>query len=145
MAEIIDYYQSASEVRKEWSRTIDTVIRERPVFVQRTRDNLVMLDLATFRLLFDHIRFEVAVYQENDGTVTCSEDNLNLVENDISEEACVNRLIAAMRDYAEDFYREFSLWSKAPNRRDHIPYVLKILACTDAEIREDIICHAGKN
>ena len=84
MAEIIDYCRSASEVRKEWSRTIDTVIRERPVFVQRTRDNLVMLDLATFRLLFEQFRFDVSVYREDDGTVTCTEDHLDLAENDVS-------------------------------------------------------------
>lgn len=145
MAEIIDYYQSASEVRKEWSRTIDTVIRERPVFIQRTRDNLIMLDLATFRLLFEHIRFHVSVYTEKDGSVTCSEDDLDLVENAASQEECIQQLITAMRDYADDFYREFALWSKAPNRRAHIPFVLKILASTNAEIREDVLCHDGKN
>ena len=145
MAEMIDYYQSASEVRKEWSRTIDTVMRERPVFIQRTRDNLIMLDLATFRLLFEHVRFNVSVYTEKDGSVTCTEDDLDLAENAASREDCIRQLITAMRDYAEDFYQDFFLWSKAPNRRAHIPYILKILASTDAEILEDIICRDGKN
>lgn len=145
MADIIDYYQSASEVRKEWSRTIDTVIRERPVFVQRTRDNLVMLDMATLKMLFEHIHFLVSVYREEDGSVTCVEDQLNLVENAATEEACIMQLIDAMKDYANDYYQEFAFWSKAPNRREHMPYVFKILASTDSEIREDMICRDGKN
>ena len=143
--EYVDYYKSASEVRKEWSRTIDTVIRERPVFIQRTRDNLIMLDLATLRAAFLQIPFNVTVYKEEDGSVTCVEDQLDLVENASTEKECIRQLIGAMRDYANDFYQEFSLWSKAPNRRDHIPLVLKILASTDEEILEDIKYHAGKN
>ena len=73
MAEIIDYYQSASEVRKEWSRTIDTALRERPVFIQRTRDNLVLMDLATLRIIFRRIRFNLTFHTEKDGSVTCAE------------------------------------------------------------------------
>lgn len=145
MEKVVDYYKSASDVRKEWSRTIDTALRERPVFIQRTRDNLVLLDLATLRIIFRQIRFNLSLHTEKDGSVTCTEEELDLVENAATKEACISRMIAAMQDYANDFYDEFALWSKAPNRQDHIPYVLKILASTDAEIREDIICHDGKN
>ena len=145
MEEYVDYIKSASEVRKEWSSTIDTVIRERPVFIQRTRDNLVMLDLATLRLAFSHVTFDVSIFKEEDGSVTCTEDHLDLGENAGTKEACILQLVHAMRDYANDFYKEFSLWSKAPNRREHIPFVLKILASTDEEILEDMKCHAGKN
>ena len=54
-------------------------------------------------------------------------------------------MIRAIRDYANDYYDEFTLWSKAPNRQGHIPYVLKVLISTDEEIRECVVCHAGKN
>lgn len=145
MKQIVDYYQSASEVRKEWSSTIDTVIRERPVFIQRTRDNLVLLDIATLRLAFRSLRFELSFYAEKDGSFTCTEDHLDLVENAETKEACIDQMILAMRDYANDYYNEFALWSAAPNRKDQIPYVLKILASTDEEIREDIVCRDGKN
>ena len=54
-------------------------------------------------------------------------------------------MIHALRDYASDFYSEFALWSKAPNRKSHIPYILKVLSSTDDELREDIVCRNGKN
>ena len=145
MKPIVDYCVSASEVRKEWSSTIDAVIRERPAFIQRTRDNLILLDIATLKLAFMNLRFEMTFYQEADGSVTCVENQLNLVENAETKEACIQRMIDAMRDYANDYYGEFALWSKAPNRQAHIPYILKILASTDDEIREDIICQDGRN
>ena len=145
MDQIVDYRVSASEVRKQWSSTIDTVLREHPVFIQRTRDDLILLDLATLRLAFQNLQFDLSLYTEPDGSVTCVEENLDLVENAATKEACILQMIGAMRDYANDYYNEFSLWSKAPNRRNHIPYVLKLLASTDEEIREDIKCRAGKN
>ena len=145
MNRTVDYCKSASDVRKEWSSTIDTVMRERPVFIQRTRDHLILLDVATLRLAFKNLTFDLLVYEEKDGSVTCTEDHLDLVENAASVDECIQQMISALRDYANDFYREFALWSKAPNRKSHIPYVLKVLASTDEEIREDIRCHAGKN
>ncbi len=145
MNRIVDYCKSASDVRKEWSSTIDTVMRERPAFIQRTRDHLILLDVATLRLAFKNLTFDLLVYEEKDGSVTCTEDHLDLVENAASVDECIQQMISALRDYANDFYREFALWSKAPNRKSHIPYVLKVLASTDEEIREDIRCHAGKN
>ena len=51
-----------------------------------------------------------------------------------------------MKDYAVDYYNEFSYWSKAPNRATHIPYVIKILVSSDNRILEDIIiCQIGEN
>ena len=40
----------------------------------------------------------------------------------------------------QDFYNEFSLWSSAPNRKNHIPYVLKILLSPDKKLQEDMMC-----
>ena len=33
---------SASDVRKDWSRVIDSVIHIRPAFIKRTRDHMVL-------------------------------------------------------------------------------------------------------
>ncbi len=43
-----------------------------------------------------------------------------------------------MKEYARDFYNEFALWSAAPNRKSHIPYVLKILSSSDSQLLEDV-------
>ncbi len=145
MEPIVDYMKNASEVRKEWSSTIDTAIRERPVFFQRTRDNLALLDIATLQLAFRDLHFDLTFFNEEDGSVTCAEEHLDLVENALTRDECILKMFHAIRDYASDYYDEFTLWSKAPNRQGHIPYVLKVLVSTDAEIREDMICHDGKN
>lgn len=139
------YCQSASEVRKNWSMTIDSVVHERPAFITRTRDNVAMLDARLLTRLLKYYQFHVQMEQEEDGSYTAYSDELQLVENAKDKDACIDKLIDAMKDYAADYYREFSYWSKAPNRASHIPYVIKLLISDQAAIAEDIICRDGKN
>jgi len=66
---------------------------------------------------------------------------LDLAENAPTEAEARKLLGKSILDYAEDFYKEFSLWSAAPNRKSHIPYVLKALIINDAVmIGEAIEC-----
>ena len=136
MEQIVDYLKSASEVRKEWSSTIDTAIRERPVFIQRTRDNLILLDIATLRLAFRHLRYEPVFSKSWDGKVACTEARLGLSASGEDREECIRRMIGEMRAYAEEYYQNFVLYSRDPAKRDHLPYILKILACADEELME---------
>ena len=89
------------------------------------------------------LRFIVSFIPEDDGSVTGVLDELDLIENAQTEASCVALLLAAMRDYAQDFAREFGLWAAAPNRSPHIPYVLKILSSTDDQLMEAVICRDG--
>ena len=73
------------------------------------------------------------------------ESHLDLVENAGNKDVGIDQMIHALRDYARDFYSEFALWSKAPNRKSHIPYILKVLSSTDDEIREDIVYRSSEN
>ena len=92
----------------------------------------------------DKLRFNISLFPESDGSVTGVVDELDLVENAETQKDCLALLISAMRDYARDFYQEFELWASAPNRRTHIPYVLKILSSSDAQLTEDIVCRVGR-
>ena len=92
----------------------------------------------------EELKFNASLVTEDDGSVTGIIDELDLIENSDTRESCVALLISAMRDYARDFYSEFELWASAPNRKAHIPYVLKILSSSDEQLREDIVCRAGR-
>ena len=76
----------------------------------------------------------------SDGTITGVVDELDLIENAETKEGCAAALLSAMKEYAQDFYSEFKLWAAAPNRKAHIPYILKILSSSDARIMEDMVC-----
>ncbi|MBR0316928.1 MAG: hypothetical protein IJQ99_08700 [Synergistaceae bacterium] len=103
-------------------------------------------DLAKmFQFFLASLKITVSLFTEDDNSVTGIVDELDLVENAPSKEECITSLIKEMKNYAEDFYNEFEFWSLAPNRKNHIIYVLKILTSTEQELRESIECQNGKS
>ncbi len=138
------YCLNSSDVRKNWSVTIDSVVHDRPAFIARTHDYVTMIDS---KLLFDAFRdykYHFIMEKEDDGSITGFIKELGLADNAPTKDDCIDSLINSMKDYALDYYSEFSYWSKAPNRVSHIPYVLKILVSSDDMIREDVVCQDGE-
>jgi len=54
-------------------------------------------------------------------------------------------MAAYIKEYAEEYYDDYEIMSKAPNRKSHIPYVFKALTLDVEEIEGEIICQDGKN
>ena len=135
---------SATDVRKNWSMTLDSVIHVRPAYVKRTRDNLAIINIETLNEVLSAYAFKVKKYVEKDGSVTLSSDNLDLAVNGPDESRARQAMAADIKEYAEDYYENFSTWSISKNRKAHIPYVLKALSMNEDTIAEEIICQNGK-
>ena len=86
--------------------------------------------------------FRVTVCTEDDGTVTLSMDDMDLVINAPSKEAASEALCRDMVEYAEEYRKEFVVYSAAPNRAAHTPLVEEILAATPQELRDAIVFHS---
>ena len=85
--------------------------------------------------------FSALRIDEEDGSVTLALNEIDLVENGTDESDARARLAAAILEYAEDYYSDFSYWSSASNRASHIPYVFKALFIGDVQkIGESIKC-----
>ncbi len=137
---------NATDVRKNWSEVADTVIRTRPQFIKRTRDYMLLSNISFFEDILVAYSFTAERFVEEDGSVTLSLNEIDLIENAPTEDEAKNMLASAIYEYATDFYNEFNLWSSAPNRKPHIPYVFKALILDDIKkIKECISCQAGKN
>lgn len=137
---------NATDVRKNWSAVSDSVIREKPAFIKKTRDYMILSNMEFMNELLAGYTFSAAEYTEKDGSVTLSLNELDLVENGADENEARELLSQSILDYAVDFYNEFNIWSAAPNRKKEIPYVFKALVLDDPEkIGECIICRPGKN
>ena len=137
--------EKATDVRKEWSYFCDKVTREKPVFIKRTRDKIWMSDLDLLKDILEIYSFNATRYIEPDGSITLSSDELDLIENGLTDEDAKLKLGAAILEYAEDYYAEFELYSRAPNRKAHIPYIIKALIIGDGDkIGRSILCHDGK-
>ena len=137
---------NATDARKTWSLVVDQVIREKPKFIKRTRDYMILSDIRFLEILLSEYSFSAECFTEEDGSVTLSLNEIDIVENGKSEEEAKQKLVQSIIDYAEDFYNDFKYWSSAPNRISQIPYVFKALILNDVKKIGDLIkCQDGRN
>lgn len=91
-------------------------------------------------------KFIAKRYIENDKSITLSLDNIDLIENAPTEEEAKIKLAEEIKEYSEEFYNDIEFWGSAPNRRAHIPFVLKAIISNDInEIVGLIECQDGEN
>lgn len=137
--------EQATNVRKEWSSVCDSVIRQRPRFIKRTRDIMCLSSLSMLNDILAIYIFTAKQYTEPDGSITITLDTIDLTVNGDSEEDARIKIGKSIMDYAEEYYENFALYSASPNRKSHMPYIIKALIIDDAEaLGKSIICREVK-
>lgn len=138
--------EQATTVRKEWSSVCDSVIHESPKFIIRTRDKMWFPNLETMSEILEAYTFTATKYLEDDGSITLSLNEIDLVENGKDEKSARLELGKAILEYSTDYYNDYVLYSHSPNRNGHIPYIFKALIMDSAQkIGESIQCLDGRN
>ena len=138
--------EQATAVRKEWSAVCDSVIHNKPKFISRTRDKMWLSNLETMSEILEIYQFTADRYIEEDGSVTLSLKEIDLVENEKDEGEARLNLGKSILEYSIDYYNEYELYSHSPNRKKHIPYIFKALIIDDPEKIGDMLqCQDGNN
>jgi len=138
--------EQATLVRKEWSAVCDSVIHEKPKFIKRTRDKMWFSNLETMSEILQAYQFTAFKYLEDDGSITLSLNEIDLIVNGKNEGEARFSLGQSILDYSLDYYNEYETYSHSPNRKKHIPYIFKALIIDDPQKIGDIVqCQAGKN
>lgn len=138
--------EKATTVRKEWSAVCDSVIHNKPRFIKRTRDKMWFSNLETMSEILEAYQFTAKKFIEEDGSVTLSLNEIDLVENGKDEQEARLNLANAILEYSMEYYNEYEMYSHSPNRKKHIPYIFKALIIDNSEkIGEIIQCQDGKN
>ena len=133
---------NATKVRNEWSSVVESVIREKPAFIKKTRDYLFLSDMYVLEKILSAYSFHAKILPENDGTVTLALDEIGLTENAPDLPGAVSALSKAILEYSEDFFKEFAYWSRG-NGESHIPYVIKALILNDINKIGELIVYEG--
>ena len=90
--------------------------------------------------------FTASKFVEEDGSGTLSLNEIDLIENGESEQAARLALANAILEYSTEYYMNYEMYSHAPNRKGHVPYIFKALIMDDPQkIGESIQCQDGKN
>ncbi|MCL2637603.1 MAG: hypothetical protein FWD48_04455 [Oscillospiraceae bacterium] len=138
-------FMNATDVRNEWSSVIDSVVREKPMFIKRTRDHMMLCNFEVIENILETYEFNAVEYIEDDGSVTLSLDEIDLVDNGKTKQEALLNLAKYILTYAEHYYEDFEYWYSAPNCRLHLPYVIKALSLNDVEkIGRLIKCRPGE-
>lgn len=138
---------NATDVRKDWSSVFDAAIREKPQFIKRTRDYAFFANIDILKTMLENYKFTADKYIEEDGSITLSLREIDLVVNDKSEKTTRSLLAHDINEYAEDYYHNFQRWYASSNRKPHLPYVLKVLIIDSIEEIAELIniCQTGEN
>jgi antitoxin YefM len=130
---------NATEVRRDWSSWIDRVVREKPSVVKRTHDYFVGISVEHLSKLLEPYKFELELDYEEDGSVVASLTGFDLVVAAQTENEARKAIANELVEYAQDYFAEFDLYYRAPNRQEHFPYLLKVLLMSDASEIESLI------
>ena len=128
--------QNFSTARNNFKTVFDTVaIQQRPLIVHRHRDEVFLISRRLQKELLAGIGLSAEVLPEENGSVTIAVDALEIAVNGGNREEAIQELLAELKRYAADYMERIQLFVNAPNRRAHLPFVLRIiLADNDDEI-----------
>ena len=136
---------NATDIRKNWSIVCDRA-RVRPSFIKRTHDRMFLSSVDNMLNLLADVRYECVAFKEDDGSCTASLKTMDLVENAGTRDDALKALSEAIFDYAEEYYDNYELYARSPNRSSHLPYVTKALLLGSAEkVREEMAWQSGAN
>lgn len=137
---------NATDVRKNWGEFIDSVIRDKPKIIKRSRDRIIAMNFEMMQELLGNLKLTVTLLEEDDGSISGVIEELNLMANAGNEETLLDVLALDALLYADDYYREFSYWHSAPNRIAHLPLIMAIISKEDTDgVKELFRCQVGKN
>ncbi|MTI82304.1 MAG: hypothetical protein FH756_00070 [Firmicutes bacterium] len=124
---------NATDVRKEWERFIDNVVHGMPKVVKRNRDYFVSMSLTHILELLKEYSFKAEYLKEDDGTVTATLDNFDLVVNSNDETSARRALAEELVEYAQEYFNEYQFYYNSPNRQHHFPYIMAVLLQDDLD------------
>ena len=108
-----------------------------PVVIKRKQNEQVLVirpDLE--REILARYSLKPEVLQEDDGSVTLALDALELAVNAPTTGEAIKTLVEDLKLYARDYIERSQLFLNSPNRRQHLPYLLRVLLCnSEAEIQ----------
>jgi hypothetical protein len=137
---------NSTDMRKDFGRYIDEIVRTKPVFVKRSRDYFMGISMEMAKELVKDVVFTVNKYIEEDNSITLSLNGFDLVVNEKNESMAISSLIEDLREYALEYYEDIEFWATDINRRNQMRYILKVLLNDNNEdVKESFVCQTGEN
>jgi len=137
-----------SEARAGLTLVFDQVQDDVPVVVKPRKQSEITTYLLNDRIMHDILaasRFSIREIREETGEFTYWMDTFDEYGSGETEEEAMNSLVSDAIFYAEDYIKNIKRYYNSPNRRHHMPFVLRILMCnTPGEVKEMFLKDAAQ-
>lgn len=131
-----------TEARNQLSSLYDLVFHDyTPAVIRRKQsEEVAVMRVDLLKNLLSNYDFGLAITHESDGSITLSLDCVELYANADNLEKAMDELIEDLKFYANDFIQRSQLFFNAPNRKEHFPYLFRVLLCeNDTEIKQLLV------
>lgn len=91
--------------------------------------NTDILETKPFPQITIHEKKLTILMAQDNGSFCAFCPELDLVTEMDSEQATLNDLLEAMKEYAKEYLAELALYRNSPNRAHHYPYIKAIAVC----------------
>ncbi len=140
MAKVLGSFQEATRVRQSWGSFIDMVVHgSRPIVVKRNRDLFTAISVDLLNEMLEPYELAMVHHLEDDQSVTGALQEIDLVGHAESLDALRLALARDLVDYAKEYWENFDQYRHAPNRRAHLPHVLRVLLQPDVKHVAELI------
>ncbi|MDO4183550.1 MAG: hypothetical protein Q4E12_08120 [Coriobacteriia bacterium] len=125
--------RSATEVRKNFAQTLNDSEYRRPQFFNRNHQVFSLMGTQDLARIMATANIQVAVMQDDDIFIVTSETIGDLVAYGATHDQAIAAFCEDLYDYAQEYYANYELYSRAPNRAGHLPYVFRALLAEGPE------------
>jgi hypothetical protein len=91
------------------------------------------------KTLLSGIKFPVDLKQEQDETWTAMLKDIDLAVNAKTKNEALKILSQDLMDYADEYMDEFEVYYRSRNRKNHFPYIVKVLLQKDQKAVLDLL------
>ncbi len=112
---------------RAWNELQPTIITRKQV------EEVMMLRKDQLQDILSAYNIIPKILPEKDGSVTMVIEELDIAVNGPTKDLAVKGLIEDLKVYAEDYQSNLQLFLRAPERKDHFPYMLRLWMCARDE------------
>lgn len=135
-----------SEARAGLTTVFDRVQGEFPVAIlprKQSEEHTLLINYTFMQDILDGYKFNISRTQEEDGSFVLWLDTFDEYGYGETLDEALDSLVDDVILYAEMYRDNPKRYYNAPNRRHHLPYVMRILMCsTPKEVKELLLTDA---
>lgn len=124
-----------TEARRSLTGVIDRVQNLIPVVIQprkQSEEPTFLFKKTVVQQLLSEYKYKVRLVDEEKGSYAYWLDTLDLYGYGETKEEALNSLVEDLVIYSQQYLQHPERYVSSPNRKDHLPYVLKVMCCADA-------------